>query len=263
MTHSRIFPLRRALAQPRLRLVCVPYAGGSATLYRSWRDLAASGIEVCAVELPGRGVRFGEPLVSDMTSLCDDLVTAIKPLFDGVPLAVFGHSMGARIAFELAYHFEGRVAHLFASGSPAPGDRSAYGASGDRRLTAQLSDVDFKHRLRELGGTPPEVLADAELMARVLPVVRADFMLIERYQVAPQRRVSCPITVFAGVDDPGASPATAAAWGLRTTATCRLVELDAGHFFLDSHRVELFREIGRDLAGVSVAPRARILRAAP
>ncbi|HWU88426.1 MAG TPA: alpha/beta fold hydrolase [Kofleriaceae bacterium] len=262
MNPGRVFPFRLPLTQPRLRLICVPYAGGSASLYRPWRALVAHAIDVCAVELPGRGVRSGEPPVSDMTSLCDGLAAAIEPLLDGVPLAVFGHSMGARIAFELAHRFDGRVAHLFASGSPAPGDRSRYGASGDRRPTSQLSDDDFKQRLRELGGTPPEVLADAGLMARVLPVVRADFTLIERYQVAPQTRVSCPITVFAGVDDPGTSPATAAAWELRTTAACRLVELDAGHFFLDSHRAELFRELGRDLAAASVASRGRRIRAA-
>src|SRR5215831_646593 len=218
---KRVFPFRRALAQPQLRLVCAPYAGGAAVLYRPWRDAVAPAIEVCAVELPGRGVRFGEPPISDMARLCDDLAFAIEPLLDGVPLALFGHSMGARIAFELAHRFEGRVAHVFASGSPAPGVRSSYGANGDRRPSAQLSDDDFKQRLRELGGTPREILADDELMARVLPIVRADFALIERYQVEPQLRVSCPITVFAGRADTGAPPAVAAAWRLRTTAAFR------------------------------------------
>lgn len=261
MTH-RIFPFRTPPAQPRLRLICLPYAGGGAALYRPWRALAGHAIDVCAVELPGRGVRFGEPPISDMASLCDGLVAAIEPLLDGVPVAVFGHSMGARIAFELALRFDGRIAHLFASGSPAPGDRSRYGAAGDRRASAQLDDRAFKQRLRELGGTPPEVLDDPELMARVLPVVRADFTLIERYQAAPQARVSCPITVFAGVDDPGVSAASAASWTLRTTAACRLVELDAGHFFLDSHRPALFREIGRALAEASIASRSSRFRAA-
>jgi surfactin synthase thioesterase subunit len=84
-------------------------------------------------------------------------------------------------------------------------------------------------------------------MERVLPIVRGDFVLVERYHVDPSIRVSCPITVFAGVDDPGAHPAAAAAWQLRTTSSCRLVELDAGHFFLDSHRAQLIGEIARDL----------------
>jgi medium-chain acyl-[acyl-carrier-protein] hydrolase len=253
-----VFPFRRPLAQPRLRLVCFPYAGGSAAVYRRWPALVAPEIEVCAVELPGRGVRFSEPPISDMSTLCDGLATALKPLCDGVPLAMFGHSMGARIAFELTCRFDRHVLHLFASGSPAPGVRPRYGASGDARPTAQLSDADFKQRLRELGGTPPEILADDDLMARVLPIVRADFVLIEQYQVDPQSRVSCPVTVFAGVDDSRASPVVAAAWKLRSTAACRVVELDAGHFFLDSHRDPLLREIDRDLATpASRDPRAR------
>ncbi len=248
MSSNRVFPFRRPLAQPRLRLVCVPYAGGSAAVYRRWRELVAPEIEVCAVELPGRGVRFSEPPISDMATLCDGLATAIKPLCDGVPLTMFGHSMGARIAFELTRSFDRHVLHLFASGSAAPGVRPRYGVSGDPRPTAQLTDADFKQRLRELGGTPPEILADDDLMARVLPIVRADFVLIEQYQVEPQSCVSCPITVFAGVDDSGASPVAAGAWRSRSTAACRVVELDAGHFFLDSHRAQLLREIDRDLA---------------
>jgi medium-chain acyl-[acyl-carrier-protein] hydrolase len=248
MTPSRVFPFRRPLAQPRLRLVCVPYAGGAASLYRRWRGLVAPTIEVCAVELPGRGVRLGEPPISDMAALCDVLAAAIEPLLDDVPLALFGHSMGARIAFELARRFDGRVAHLFAAGSPAPGVALGFGPSDDRRPTAQLTDDELKQRVRELGGTPAEFLADDELMAHVLPVVRADFILIERYRVEPEARVACPITVFAGVDDPGASPIAAARWELRTTAAFRIVELAAGHFFLDSHRAQLLREIERDLA---------------
>jgi len=256
MTSSRAFPFRRGQAQPRLRLVCVPYAGGAAALYRAWRDLVAPAIEVCAVELPGRGVRFREPPISDMARLCDDLAAAIEPLLDGVPLAIFGHSMGARVAFELAHRFDRRVAHLFASGSPAPGIQLHHGTAGDRRPTAQLDDDAFKQRLRELGGTPPEILANDELMARVLPVVRADFVLLEQYHVDPQSRLSCPITVFAGRDDSRAPPTAAVAWALRTTAASRIVELDAGHFFLESHRSRLLREIERDLAS-TLTGRAR------
>jgi surfactin synthase thioesterase subunit len=184
-----------------------------------------------------------------MAELCDGLVPVIEDLLDdGRPLALFGHSMGARIAFELAVRLEGRVAHLFASGSPAPGVRPSYGPTQDTRPTAQLSDPELTQRLRDLGGTPAEILNDAQLMQRVLPIVRGDFVLIEHYRVEPSLRVSCPITVFAGVDDPGASPTAAAAWELRTTARARLIALAAGHFFLDSQRDRLLGEIRSDLA---------------
>jgi medium-chain acyl-[acyl-carrier-protein] hydrolase len=244
----KVFPFRKPLAQPRLRLVCLPYAGGAASLYRPWPTRLAPEIEVFPVELPGRGVRLAEPPALDMATLCDGLIPAIEPLLDGTPLALFGHSMGARIAFELAHRLDGRITHLFASASAAPGVRPRYGAQGDTRPSAQLSDPDFKQRLRELGGTPTEILDDEELMARVLPVVRGDFVLLESYQVDPSTRISCPITVFAGHADRGAPPAAAVAWSMRTSATCRIVELDAGHFFLDSHRDRLLREVASDLA---------------
>jgi surfactin synthase thioesterase subunit len=183
-----------------------------------------------------------------MTRLCDGLTAAIKSLPDDVPMAMFGHSMGARIAFEVSRRFEGRVVHLFASGSPAPGARPRYASPRDARPTAQLTDLELKQRLREMGGTPSQILANDDLMIRILPIVRADFTLIEQYRIEPQARISCPVTVFAGVDDPGAPPSAAAAWELRTSATCRMVELETGHFFLESHRASLASEIAMDLA---------------
>ena len=249
MDPAPLFPFRKQLAAPWLRLVCLPYAGGAATLFRPWPTRLAPGIDVCPVELPGRGMRFGEPMPGDMATLCDALVPALERLLeDGIPLALFGHSMGARIAFALAHRLDGRITRLFASGAPAPGVRLRYGGTSDQRPTAQLTDPELTQRLRDLGGTPVEILEHPELMERVLPIVRGDFVLVEQYQVDPSIRVSCPITVFSGIDDVGAAPVAGAAWQLRTTSSFRLVEVDAGHFFLDSHRDLLLREIVRDLA---------------
>jgi medium-chain acyl-[acyl-carrier-protein] hydrolase len=241
----KAFPFRKAPARPRARMLCFPYAGGGASLYRAWPQRLGPAIDVCPVELPGRGVRMLEPPIDAMSALCDGLAAMIEPLLD-VPTVLFGHSMGAQIAFEIALRLEGRIAHLFASGSPAPGATSS-AQTCDHGSTAQLSDADLKQRLRKLGGTPPPILEDPELMTRILPIVRADFALIESYRPAPQARLSCPITVFAGLDDAGAW-SSATSWELRTRGRCRVVELQAGHFFLDSHRDALFREIGCDLA---------------
>src|SRR5262245_156411 len=117
MNLAKLFPFRRAVGQPRLRLLCLPYAGGTASLYRQWPDGLPSAIEVCPVELPGRGVRLGEPPSSDLSRLCDDVIAAIDEL-PGLPMAVFGHSMGAKLAFELARRLDDRIVYLFASGSP-------------------------------------------------------------------------------------------------------------------------------------------------
>lgn len=247
MTPAKIFPFRKPLAQPRLRMLCFPYAGGAAALYRAWPSLLAPAIDVCPVELPGRGVRTLESPIRAMAPLCDSLAAAIAPLLD-VPTAVFGHSMGARIAFEIALRFPRQIIHVFASGSPPPGARPRFTQLTDRRPTIELTDRELTQRLRELGGTPPEIIDDTTLMARLLPAVRADFELIEAYRGTPSDRLACPITVFAGLDDAGASPAVAAGWELRTTARCRLLELEAGHFFLDTHRDALVRQIAHDLA---------------
>jgi medium-chain acyl-[acyl-carrier-protein] hydrolase len=247
MTLARVFPFRKPLAAPRLRLLCLPYAGGAASVYRLWADALGPAIEVCPVELPGRGVRMAEPPIADLAALCDALIEAIARLGEGVPLALFGHSMGARIGFELAVRLDGRIRHLFASASPAPGVRLRYGPDGDARPSSQLSDDQFLARLAELGGTPPEILADRPLMERVLPTLRADFVLSENIRIDPSARIGCPITVLAGRDDAGASPGAAVAWQMRTTARFRLVELDTGHFFLDSHRDAVIREVARDL----------------
>lgn len=249
MPSPNYFPFRKVHPQgpPRLRLFCFPYAGGGASLYRQWTSQLAPAIEVCAVELPGRGVRLTEAPIPDMAAMCDDLAAAIQPLCDGTRIAMFGHSMGARIAFELARRFEDHVVHLFASGSPAPGTKWRH-ALNDTRPTSQLTDAEFKQRLRDLGGTPTEILDHDELMARMLPIVRADFLLTEGYRVEPRSRVTCPITIFAGVDDDTAAPPAAIAWEHCTTSASRMVEIAGAHFYLDTHRAQLLREIVRDLA---------------
>jgi surfactin synthase thioesterase subunit len=244
MPPAKVFPFRRPVAEPRLRLLCLPFAGGASSLYRSW-PRALPTIEVWPIELPGRGVRPDEPLVTDMTALVDGLAAAISEHGD-LPLALFGHSMGARIAFELARRLGSRVVHLFASGSQPP-EVAPYYAARDTRPTDQLTDDELMQRIQPLGGTPKELLAEPELMQRALPIVRADLVLVERYRVEPDARVACPLTVLTGRQDPIAPPAVAAGWLRRSTGATRIVELDAAHFFLDSHRAAVLAEIARDL----------------
>lgn len=259
MNLAKIFPFRRLVSAPRLRLVCIPYAGGAAALYRSWAKDLPPAIDVCPVELPGRGLRLGEPLITDMAAMAEHIAAAIAELPGNLPLALFGHSMGARIAFEVGRRIEardgrdgrvdGRLVHLFASGSPAPGMRRDLFLD-DPRPSAELNDDEFRRRLHHLGGTPRQVLEHDELMAHVLPIVRADFILIESYRADPDARLSCPLTAFAGAQDPGASEGAPAmvSWRQRTTGKSRIVGVDAGHFFLESHRATLLSEVTHDLA---------------
>lgn len=245
MNPAKVFPFSRKVESARLRLLCLPFAGGASSLYRAW-PRALPSIEVWPVELPGRGVRTSEPLVTRMAALLEDLGAAIDPLTD-LPLALFGHSMGARIAFELARRLGDRVVHLFVSGSQPPDVPPRYGGQ-DVRPTEQLSDDALMQRIGRLGGTPDAILAEPELMQRALPIVRADMIMLEAYRAAPDARVACPLTVICGRQDPIAPPAVAAGWQPRTTAAWRMVELDAPHFFLDDHRAAVHRELHRDLA---------------
>jgi medium-chain acyl-[acyl-carrier-protein] hydrolase len=248
MNLNKIFPFRRPLPAPRLRLVCFPYAASAASLYRPWVDLLGSTIEVCPVEYPGRGVRMAEPPLRDMKRLCDSLLEPMLELQGGVPLALFGHSMGARVAFELAQRLSGKVVHLFTSGAVAPDIAPRLGGGPGAKPIAQLNDEEFRARLRELGGTPPEILDDDGLMERVLPMVRADFVLVERYRAAPHAQVDVPITVFRGTEDPGVFAPDADRWQLRTNAAFRHIEVPGGHFFLDEQRALVVAEVQRDLA---------------
>ncbi|MBK7539125.1 MAG: thioesterase [Myxococcales bacterium] len=250
MNPSKLFPFRRALERPRLRLFCLPYAGGSAAMYRPWVEAFGPEVEVCPVEMAGRGVRMAEPPVRDMKRLCDFLVGPVAELAGQVPIVFFGHSMGARISFELACRLGDKVRHLVASGSSAPEIPARLGAEHGAKPIALLTDEEFRLRLRTLGGTPLEILDNDEMMERVLPVVRADFILVERYRAAPQAQLSVPLTVLRGTEDPGVSYPDAERWQLRTSAAFRLKEISGGHFFLESQRDAVLAEVKRDLSAL-------------
>lgn len=241
---EKICPFRTKLEQPRARLFCLPFAGGGASVYRGWASLfAAADIEVCPIELPGRGMRFGEPLLTSVEAVCADLRPTIDTLLD-LPAAFFGHSMGAFIAFELALAAGSRAAHLFVSAAPSPDVRP-------RTFIAGLSDDGLQRELRRMGGTPPEVLENAELMELLLPVFRADVTLTEAYHRAVGERVSCPLTVFAGVTDDEAPIGETRGWRAFAESGARARDLPYGHFFLEAARTVLAREIIDDLARVT------------
>ncbi|HKG20773.1 MAG TPA: alpha/beta fold hydrolase, partial [Blastocatellia bacterium] len=166
----------------RLRLFCFPYAGGSSASYRPWADRIPRSVELCAVQLPGRGSRLSEPPFDRLVPLVQAIKPIILQLLDK-PFALFGHSMGARIAFELARLLRREEnlepAHLFISGCRAPQlpveDRAVYG----------LPDPEFIDELRRLNGTPKEVLENRELMQLMIPLLRADFAVCGTYTYMP------------------------------------------------------------------------------
>ncbi|WP_405009707.1 thioesterase II family protein [Kitasatospora sp. NBC_01539] len=230
-----------------VRLVCFPHAGGAAGFYFPMSRALSPHVEVHAVQYPGRQDRRSEPGAVDIDELADEIVGALAPILDGSPLAFFGHSMGAVLAYEAARRLERQTGLspvvLFASGRRAPCRHREENVhlKGDRALLEEL---------RHLGGTAPELLDDPGVMRALLPAIRRDYQAIETYRHRPGAEPSCPIAVLTGDDDPRTTLDEARDWKHHTTGGCTLHVVPGGHFFLSDHTQDVAALItARLLAG--------------
>jgi surfactin synthase thioesterase subunit len=214
-------------------------------VYADWQAALPADIEVCAVQLPGRGARFGERPFRDLPALIEALARALLPSIDR-PFALFGHSLGGLIAFELARYLARRFAaqprHLFVSGCPAPQLRDP------PRRVHELADAALIEVLKNYNGTPPEVLSDRELLELVLPTIRADFALSETYHYATGPRLNVPITALAGRGEDYRSPEQVSGWQRETTAAFGCHWFDGDHFFVTAQRDAVLRTLVDELA---------------
>jgi len=237
-------PCPAANPSARVRLFAFPRAGGVSADVRRWVRRLPPAVELCPVELPGHHTRRREPPVDRLEPLLADIVGRLLPFLDK-PFAFFGHSLGGLLAFETARALARRGAPtpgwLGVAASPAPsrrGTRTAVGALGDSAL------VD---RLRRLGGTPPEVLRNTELLELVLPVLRADFAVLDGYRYVDPTPLDCPVTAFVAYQDSIVARSSVDAWRRHTTGgfSCRL--LPGGHFFEGPANDVLVASISADL----------------
>lgn len=222
----------------RLRLVCFPHAGGTASAFRGWPDHLPTTVHQVAAQYPGRVERLAEPPVDSMDRLVDGVLVASDELA-GLPLVLFGHSMGASVAYEVARGLERRgrpVEHLVVSGRPAP--------SRQRQGEVHLRDDDgLLDDVRRLGGTSPLLLADPDLRPLILPSLRADYRLIETYRPAGGPALTCPVTAMVGAEDTEVTEAEAAAWAEVTDGSFRLRVLPGGHLSMLTDPVPLIAEL--------------------
>lgn len=230
--------------QARLRLFCFPYAGGSAAMFRTWSKNLPASVEVCPIQIPGRENRLREPAFTQLELLVQALVPVLYPYLS-IPFAFFGHSMGALISFELARQLRiqcGRSpVHLFVSGHRAPQ------IPDFAPPIHQLPDVAFIEQLRRLNGTPESVLQNPELMQLILPILRADFTLCEKYVYSSAKPLNCPISAFGGLQDCKVNCEDIATWREQTSSSFTLRMFPGNHFFLQNVRVPLLQAVSVDL----------------
>ncbi|MBO2456921.1 thioesterase II family protein [Actinomadura violacea] len=228
------------------RLVCLPHAGGSAPFFLPVAAALSPDVDVVAVQYPGRQDRRGEKPIDDMKELADRVHGVLRRQPE-LPVTLFGHSLGAVLAFEVARRMEadGRPpVRLFASGRRAP--------SSHRDERAHLSDDSIMAEVRRLDGTASALLGDAEMMRAALPALRADYRAAETYRCPPDTVVSCPITVLTGDEDPKTTLDEANAWVKHTTGEFDLRVFTGGHFFVSTEAdavMKVLRAHFQDAAG--------------
>ncbi|MDH6577692.1 alpha/beta fold hydrolase [Kitasatospora sp. MAP5-34] len=216
-----------------VRLVCFPHAGSGAGAFRGWPELLPPSVELLAVQYPGREDRFNEPSATDLTSMADAVGTEIAEIagLGDRPLALFGHSMGAAIAHEVALRLPD-PAHLVVS-AREPVEHVTAGTvhlGGDEALRAELT---------RLGGSSRLLFEDAELWQLMAPVIRADYRAVETYRPVPGRTLDCPVTAFAAEDDSELTLDQARAWDRSTTGRFTLRTFPGDHFYLVPQREQV------------------------
>ncbi len=232
--------------QARLRLLCFPYAGGGAMAYRGWAASMPDEIDVLPVQLPGRERRLREPALTRAAPLVEAAAGGLVPHLDR-PFAVFGHSMGALIGYEVVQwlrreHGLGPV-HLLVSARRAPQ------LPPDPDDDYKLPDPELIKRLREMNGTPAEVLEHPELMELMLPLLRADFELNDTYEPIAHPALECPVTALGGLQDEETPKDELEAWSGVTTGPFRLRMFPGDHFYMNQHQDRLIQAVAEDLLG--------------
>ncbi|WP_431043670.1 thioesterase II family protein [Streptomyces sp. P1-3] len=239
-TWFRRYPVTR----PRARLLCLPHAGGSASFFHPWGHALGADVEVLVARYPGRLERIAEPCVEHMEPLAEAVTQEILPFLD-VPLMVFGHSMGASLAYEVGLRLEKEhgtaLARLFVSARRPPHKvvpSQAY-LGGDDALIAEV---------RRLGGTDSSLLDDPDMRELVLPAIRADFRIVGTYEPRPPVALGCPIVAYAGDSDPAVNMTDMRAWRDVATGGFAAREFHGGHFYLTGQRPALLRDLAARMA---------------
>jgi medium-chain acyl-[acyl-carrier-protein] hydrolase len=230
----------------KIKLFCFPYAGGSAVIYNQWKQYLDPEIELIPIELAGRGKRIQESLYTDVPAVIDDVYGIVSKMINGVPFALFGHSMGGMISYQLYQKIrekgERSPVHVFFSGRSAPHVKRT-----DEKKYHLLEEVEFKKEVINLGGTPPEFFDHPELLEVFLPLLKNDFRLAEANthngEIHP---LECNISIFLGKDE-DLTTEQCDGWKKHTEKLCSIHYFEGGHFFLHEKTEQIVRLINNTL----------------
>lgn len=231
----------------RIKLFCVPYAGASAMVYSKWKKGLAEFIELHGIELPGRGRRFSDPYCNSVEEVVEDILKCIKnEVTDGCKYAFFGHSMGTLIVYELTNRIKelcnNSPVHVFFSGRNSP-DKKV-----ESKVIHTLPDNEFKYELNKFGGIPKKIFENSELAKVFLPILRADYKLIDTYNYNQvKNKLDSNITILYGTDD-SYIKYDIGSWKDFTTKQCEIIPYHGGHFFISDYMKEVIKVINDTLA---------------
>ncbi|WP_010248509.1 thioesterase II family protein [Acetivibrio cellulolyticus] len=230
----------------KIKLFCLPFAGGSAVTYRKWKDYLHSFIEIWALELKGRGKRFNEPFYLSIKEAVEDLYKIIEPEIVNSQFAFFGHSMGTILAYELVNQIKREKQrdplHIFFSGRYPPH------ADKRRKVLHDLPDDEFIAEIESYGGTPKGLFDNKELLEIFLPVLRADYKILDNYRAQQTQVVyDFDISVLGGRYDSEVSAVDLRQWYKYTNGDCRVYEFEGGHFFINDYIEDIVKIINSTL----------------
>ena len=222
----------------KVKLFCIPYAGGSAVVYNQIKKYLDESICFYPIELPGRGKRFKEELISDMNLLVEDIYNQIKDDLDEIPYAFFGYSMGSIIAFELCYKIMERKGisprHMFFCARESP-HINIY----KKERMHDLSFDEFKSRILKLGGTNEEIFENKELREIFVPIIKSDYKALDNYEYLEKpEKIECSFSIFNGLKDKYTLE-DMKSWSIHTKGKINLYNFDDGHFFINNHGKEI------------------------
>ncbi|QLE49257.1 thioesterase [Nostoc sp. C057] len=229
----------------KLRFFCFPYAGGGTSLFRDWVNGLPSDVEVCQVLLPGHDTRIKEKPFSHLITLIETMVPSLLPYLD-MPFVFYGHSMGALLCFEAARRLRKQhnlePKHLFVSGSRAP--QTPCFLKPTHHLPDNLFIDEINKRYKAI---PKEILNNQEIMQLFLPVLKADFSIIETYEYTPDLPLNCSISAFGGLQDEMVNIEDIAAWQDQTSGKFTLQMIEGEHFFINHKKPEILKAISEQL----------------